>query len=82
MYIIPPQLITGDPVTALPGNNPRFPQRVVGPVLVTVVPARTTKLAADPRLTDAWGVGVEAGVEVNVAVGVLVGVSVAVSVGV
>ena len=30
----------GNPVTELPGLNPRFPPTVVGPVLVTVEPAR------------------------------------------
>jgi hypothetical protein len=34
-----------------PGSSPRSPNIVVGPVLVTVEPASTEKLAADPRPT-------------------------------
>jgi hypothetical protein len=43
----------GNPVTALPGLTPRFPLMMLGPVLVTVVPARTPKLPAVPRPTGA-----------------------------
>src|SRR3972149_7682067 len=38
----------GKPVIALPGLTPRSPKIVVGPVLVTVWPPRTAKLAAEP----------------------------------
>lgn len=49
---MPPITIPGGkPVTALPGETPRFPVTTVGPVLVTVLPARTPKLDAVPRLT-------------------------------
>src|SRR5205807_6212713 len=44
----------GNPVTAVPGLTPRSPVTIVAPVLVTVEPARTAKLAADPRATDPW----------------------------
>src|SRR5579863_7059380 len=45
----------GNPVTALPGLNPRSPPRtMVGPVLVTVEPARISKLAADPNGIGTW----------------------------
>jgi hypothetical protein len=43
----------GNPVTALPGLTPRSPLMTLGPVLVTVVPARTPKLPAVPRPTGA-----------------------------
>ena len=43
----------GNPVTAVPGLTPRSPLMVLGPVLVTVVPARTAKLPAVPRPTGA-----------------------------
>src|SRR4029078_9533813 len=36
----------GKPVTAVPGLTPRFPVSAVAPVLVTVEPARTAKVAA------------------------------------
>src|SRR6185312_16934306 len=39
-----PDLPGGNPVTALPGETPSWPVIHVGPVLVTVVPARTAKL--------------------------------------
>jgi hypothetical protein len=38
---------------AVPGLTPRSPLRMVGPVLVTVLPARTAKLVAVPRPTGA-----------------------------
>lgn len=45
----------GNPVTALPGLSPTFPPVImVGPVLVTVEPARITKFAADPKGTAVW----------------------------
>src|SRR5580700_4020277 len=40
----------GKPVIARPGATPRSPMMVVGPVLVTVEPPRTRKLAATPRV--------------------------------
>src|SRR5665213_2462827 len=50
----------GNPVTAEPGLNPRSPPvRVVGPVLVTVDPARTRKLAAEFSGTGCWHATVE-----------------------
>src|ERR1700691_5408541 len=51
----PPVTIPGgNPVKAVPGLTPRFPCTTVAPVLVTVEPARTPKLAADPRGTGNW----------------------------
>src|SRR5688572_19985128 len=44
-------LTVGDPVTEVPGLNPRSPLIVVGPVLVTVEAARTANVEADPRGT-------------------------------
>src|SRR3990172_9214042 len=44
----PVTLPGGKPVIALPGLTPRSPKMVVGPVLVTVWPPRTAKLAAEP----------------------------------
>lgn len=41
------------PVTAVPGLTPRSPVTMVGPELVTVEPASTAKVAADPSGT-AW----------------------------
>jgi hypothetical protein len=41
----------GNPVTAVPGLTPRSPVTTLGPVLVTVVPARTAKALAVPRPT-------------------------------
>src|ERR1700691_2222969 len=43
----------GNPVTAVPGLTPRSPLMLLGPVLVTVVPARTAKLPAVPSPTGA-----------------------------
>ena len=43
----------GNPVIALPGLTPRSPLRMLGLVLVTVLPARTAKLLAVPRPTGA-----------------------------
>jgi hypothetical protein len=43
----------GNPVTAVPGLTPRSPLMTLGPVLVTVCPARTAKLPAVPRPTGA-----------------------------
>jgi len=39
------------PVTEEPGDRPRFPLMVVGPVFVAVEPAKTVKLAAVPRMS-------------------------------
>src|SRR5947207_11749010 len=47
-------LTVGVPVSVVPGLTPRSPLTVVAPVLVTVEPARTPKVAADPRSTGAW----------------------------
>jgi hypothetical protein len=41
----------GNPVVAVPGLTPRSPLMLVGPVLVTVEPARIAKVAADRRFT-------------------------------
>jgi len=47
--MVPPVTIPGGkPVTALPGETPRSPLILLTPVLVTVEPARTAKLAAVP----------------------------------
>jgi hypothetical protein len=43
----------GAPVTDEPGLRPKSPNIVVGPVLVTVSPPNTEKLAADPKPTVA-----------------------------
>ena len=42
-----------NPDSAVPGLIPRSPVTMVGPVLVTVEPAKTAKLPADPRTTGA-----------------------------
>src|SRR5207245_6085976 len=59
VWIVPftvpgPPSIVKNPVTAVPGLTPRSPLTVVPPVLVTVEPARTPNVAADPRATGAW----------------------------
>src|SRR5688500_14959189 len=41
----------GNPVTALPGATPRSPDTIVGPVLVTALPANTAKGVAVPNPT-------------------------------
>ena len=41
-------------MTAAPGLTPRLPLMALAPVLVTVEPASTAKLAAVPRPTGAW----------------------------
>src|SRR6185503_4918694 len=46
-------LTVGDPVTDVPGLNPRSPLIVVGAMLVTVEAARTANVLADPRATGA-----------------------------
>lgn len=44
----------GNPVTALPGDTPRFPAITGGPVLVTMDPPKTAKELAAPSGTFAW----------------------------
>src|SRR5664280_252280 len=44
----------GNPVTAEPGSTPTSPEMTDGPVLVTVVPARTANGAAVPSPTVGW----------------------------
>ena len=41
----------GAPVSVVPGLTPRSPLTVVPPVLVTVEPASTPNVVADPRAT-------------------------------
>src|SRR5205807_2258841 len=48
-WIVPLTVPGGNPVTAVPGLNPRSPLTLVAPVLVTVEPARTAKVVAAPR---------------------------------
>src|SRR5579859_1333299 len=43
LWIAPPASPGGNPVTAVPGLTPTSPETTVGPVLVTVDPARTEK---------------------------------------
>ena len=53
-WMVPPVTMPGgNPVTAVPGLTPRSPLMVLGPVLVTVCPARTAKLPAVPSPTGA-----------------------------
>ena len=52
-WVTPVTMPGGNPVTAVPGLTPRSPPIKLGPVLVTVVPARTPKLPAVPRFTGA-----------------------------
>jgi hypothetical protein len=66
MWMVPSLTMPGgNPVTAVPGLTPRSPSIVLGPVLVTVLPARTAKLAAVPRFTGA--VAAPAGWEAMIA---------------
>jgi hypothetical protein len=52
--MVPPDTMPGENlVTAVPRLTPRFALMALGPVLVTVVPARTAKLPAVPRPTGA-----------------------------
>src|SRR5512132_4292415 len=51
MCCVPFTVPGGNPVTEVPGLNPRSPVTTVGPVFVTVEPARTAKLSAVPRGT-------------------------------
>jgi hypothetical protein len=41
----------GNPVTEVPGLNPRLPEIVEEPVLVTVLPARIANVLAVPKAT-------------------------------
>jgi hypothetical protein len=50
VFTVPPTVPGGNPVTEVPGNRSRSPLNVVGPVLVTVVPATTDAVEAAPRL--------------------------------
>src|ERR1041385_5640373 len=68
-WTVPLTIPGGNPVTAVPGLNPRSPPTVVPPVLVTVEAARTAKLAAVPRATGA-AITAEAG---GPAVGIVMG---------
>ena len=54
------------PVTDVPGLNPRSPVTVVGPVLVTVEPASTAKAAAAPRETGRVALSGELDVDIVV----------------
>src|SRR6185436_16795127 len=58
-------LTDGDPVTEVPGLNPRSPLTVVAPVLVTVEAARTANVLADPRATGPWPAAVPAVVKLQ-----------------
>src|SRR5580704_6684170 len=49
MCVVPFNVPGGNPVTELPGDSPRSPVTMVGPVLVIVLPARTAKLLSVPR---------------------------------
>jgi hypothetical protein len=53
LWMAPFTMPGGNPVTAVPGLTPRSPLMTLGPVLVTVCPARTAKLPAVPRPTGA-----------------------------
>src|SRR5258708_39441669 len=57
-WMVPCTVPGGKPVTAVPGLTPRSPVTWEAPVLVTVDPARTAKLADDPRDTGAWAAAV------------------------
>jgi hypothetical protein len=52
VYNVPPVTIPGgNPSTVTVGDDPTSPVIVVAPVFVIPLPARTAKLAADPRAT-------------------------------
>jgi len=53
LWIVPFTVPGGKPVMEVPGWSPRLPLIVDGPVLVTVEPANTAKLAVVPRVTGA-----------------------------
>jgi len=51
----PPGAMPVNPVIAVPGLTPRFPSTTVGPLLVTVEPARTPNVSTvDPRVICAF----------------------------
>src|ERR1044072_3160732 len=52
--IVPLTVPGGNPVTAVPGLNPRSPLTVVAPVLVTVEAARTANVPAGPTGRGRW----------------------------
>src|ERR1051326_9110737 len=62
---VPLTALGGNPVTAVPGLNPRSPLTVVAPVLVTVEAARTANVLAAPRTTGAWPPAVAAVVKLQ-----------------
>src|SRR5271157_2787534 len=51
--MVPLTLPGGKPVIEVPGERPRSPVMVVGPVLVTVEAPRTAKLSAEPSIVPA-----------------------------
>src|ERR1051325_8065766 len=55
--IVPLTVPGGNPVTAVPGLNPRSPFTVEAPVLVTVEAARPASVLAHPRTIGAWLAG-------------------------
>src|ERR1041384_1313454 len=59
-WIVPFTIPGGNPVTAVPGLNPRSPLTIVPPVLVTFEAARTTNVLADPRAIGACPAAVAA----------------------
>ena len=65
IWIVP--LTVGDPVTEVPGLNPRSPLIVVGGMLVTVEAARTAYVLADPRATGAYPLNDKAVVPAGIA---------------
>src|SRR5688572_33323589 len=65
-WIVPFTIPGGNPVTAVPGLNPRSPLTVVAPVLVTVEAASTANVLADPRATGAWPAAVAAVVKLQI----------------
>src|SRR6185369_3640226 len=64
-WIVPLTVPGGNPVTAVPGLNPRSPLTVEAPVLVTVEAARTANVLADPRTIGAWPAAVAAVVKLQ-----------------
>src|SRR6185503_19977960 len=65
IWIVP--FTVGDPVTEVPGLNPRSPLIVVGGMLVTVEAARTENVLADPRATGACPLNDKAVVPAGIA---------------
>ncbi len=57
VWVVPTMVPGGKPVTALPGLTPRSPVTMVGPMLVTVEPAKTAKLAATPSVGATPNIG-------------------------